>query len=44
VHQLAADPSPCYDRLVALQHALMDLIDFLDNPPIRFPQEHRARV
>jgi hypothetical protein len=29
---------------VALQHALMDLIDFLDDPPARFPQEQRARL
>jgi hypothetical protein len=41
--QLAADPSRSYDRLVALQHALMDLIDFLDDPPTRFLR-HRARL
>lgn len=44
VQQLAADPSPRYDRLVALQHALIDLIDFLDDPPTRFPREHRAKL
>jgi hypothetical protein len=44
VRQLASDPSPRYDRLVALQHALMDPIDFLDDPPTRFPPEHRARL
>ena len=44
VRQLAADPSPSYARLVALQHALMDLIDFLDDPPTRFPPKHRGRL
>jgi hypothetical protein len=44
VQQIAADPSPRYDRLIALQHALLDLIDFLDDPPRRFPQKHRVRM
>jgi hypothetical protein len=44
VRQLASNPSPHDDRLVALQHALMDLIDFLDDPPVRFPKEQRARL
>jgi hypothetical protein len=44
VQQVAADPSPGYDRLVALQHALIDLIDFLDDPPTRFPQKHRGKI
>jgi len=44
VRQLAAEPSPRYARLVDLQHALMDLIDFLDDPPTRFPREHRTRL
>jgi hypothetical protein len=43
VQQLAADPSRSYDRLVALQHALMDLIDFLDDPPTHFLR-HRGRL
>jgi hypothetical protein len=42
--QVADDPSPRYDRLIDLQHALMDLIDFLDDPPTRFPQKHRGRL
>jgi hypothetical protein len=29
---------------VALQHALLDLIDFLDDPPTRFPAEQRSRL
>jgi hypothetical protein len=43
VQQLAADPSGSDDRLVALQHALMDLIDFLDDPPTRLLR-HRGRL
>jgi hypothetical protein len=31
-------------RLVALQNALIDLIDFLDNPPLRVPQELRSKL
>jgi hypothetical protein len=44
VQQVAADPSPRYDRLITLQHALIDLIDFLDDPPTRFPQKHRVKL
>ena len=31
-------------RLIGLQHALLDLIEFLDDPPRRFVQEHRKRL
>lgn len=31
-------------RLPALQNYLMDLIDFLDNPPLRFPLKLRSRI
>ena len=44
IRELAASPSPDHRRLVALQHALLDLIDFLDDPPTRFPQEYRTRL
>lgn len=44
IRQLAADPAPDHRRLVALQHALLDLIDFLDDPPARFPAEQRSRL
>jgi hypothetical protein len=44
IRRLAASPTPDHRRLVALQHALLDLIDFLDDPPARFPQEQRARL
>lgn len=32
------------DRLVALQNALIDLIDFLDHPPLRVPSELRTKI
>jgi hypothetical protein len=35
-------PSPA--RLPALQNNLMDLIDFLDDPPVRFPSTLRSRI
>jgi hypothetical protein len=44
IRELAASPSPDHRRLVALQHALLDLIDFLGDPPTRFPQEYRTRL
>lgn len=44
IRQLAASPAPDHRRLVALQHALLDLIDFLDDPPVRFPAEQRSRL
>jgi hypothetical protein len=31
-------------RLVALQHALIELLEFLDPKHVRFPEEHRTRV
>lgn len=31
-------------RLSALQNYLMDLIDFLDDPPLRFPRKLRSRI
>jgi hypothetical protein len=44
IRRLAANPAPDCRRLVALQHALLDLIDFLDDPPTRFPTEQRSRL
>lgn len=37
VQALAGTGDAGRDRLVALQHALLDLIEFLDDPPVRFP-------
>lgn len=31
-------------RLTRLQHALVDLIEFLDDPPVRFRREHCSRL
>jgi hypothetical protein len=36
--ELAEDATPNYGRLVHLQHALVDLIKLLDDPPRRFPE------
>ncbi len=40
-----ADPAPGQpDRLVSVQHALIDVIEFLDPDGLRFPREHRIRL
>jgi hypothetical protein len=39
-----ANGKPGGERLAALQNHLMDLIDFLDNPPLRFPVTLRSRI
>jgi hypothetical protein len=39
-----ANRKPGGERLAALQNYLMDLIDFLDNPPLRFPMTLRSRI
>ncbi len=33
-----------YERLTKLQHALVDLIDFLDDPPARFVREYCTKL
>lgn len=33
-----------YERLTELQHALVDLIEFLDNPPVRFMRQSCTRI
>lgn len=38
------DPKAHCERLVPLQHALIDLIDFLDDPPVRFSSAQRTRL
>lgn len=42
--ELLAAPMSCRWRLVALQNALIDLIDFLDPESIRFPARQRYRL
>ena len=44
VLRLAQNVEVARPRLVALQHALIDLLDFLDPRGIRFPQERRLKV
>src|SRR5690606_3459932 len=44
VHQIAQRLPEARPRLVALQHALIDLLAFLDPDFIRFPQERRGKV
>ena len=44
VSTLAHDDAPCYERLTQLQHALINLIAFLDDPPRRFLPEHLTKL
>lgn len=44
VRGLSADLSQARPRLVAVQHALVDLLQFLDPNFVRFPEERRAKV
>jgi hypothetical protein len=40
-----ADPAPGQpDRLISIQHALMDVIEFLDPDGLRFPRAHLTRL
>ena len=40
-----ADPAPGQlDRLISIQHALADIIEFLDPSGLRFPREHLTRL
>ena len=41
---LANDPNRYTDRLIQLQHALVDLIDFLDPDCLRYPKERRMKL
>jgi len=41
----AVDPAPGQlDRLISIQHALVDVIEFLDPDGLRFPGQHLARL
>ncbi|MGI8685894.1 MAG: hypothetical protein ACR2MO_12560 [Acidimicrobiales bacterium] len=44
VSALENNDAPNCQRLTELQHALVDLIDFLDDPPRRFLREHRTKL
>lgn len=41
---LSANRTIGHDRLIHLQHALIDLIDFLDDPPTRFLAQYRSKL
>ncbi|MFB2934379.1 hypothetical protein ACE1B6_03795 [Aerosakkonemataceae cyanobacterium BLCC-F154] len=41
---LANNPGKYYQRLIKLQHALVDLIDFLDPDYVRFPKKNRSKI
>jgi hypothetical protein len=44
VRELASGPGEARARLVALQNALIDLLDFLDEPAVRFPRRLRSKI
>lgn len=44
VRGLSANPSQARPRLIAIQHALIDLLQFLDPDFVRFPKERRTKV
>lgn len=44
IQQLAATPTSGLERLLPLQRALIDLIDFLDDPPVRFSPAQRTKL
>jgi hypothetical protein len=44
VRDLASDIGPARARLVALQHALINLLDFLDESAVRFPRKLRSKI
>ncbi len=44
VKALAENPDHGRERLTKLQHALIDLLDFLDPDCVHFPKEHRTKI
>ena len=44
ISALESEDAPTSERLTELQHALIDLIAFLDDPPVRFPADRRTRL
>ena len=44
VDELSRSENLVHPRLVALQHNLVDLINFLDRDSIRFPERHRSKL
>jgi hypothetical protein len=44
LRELASGPGEARGRLVTLQHALIELVDFLDEPAVRFPPRLRSKI
>jgi hypothetical protein len=44
IRQMALDLAPFRPRLVSVQHALIDLLEFLDPEYVRFPRATRSKV
>jgi hypothetical protein len=44
IRAFPSSKDPDRERLAPLQNRLMDLVDFLDNPPLRLPLEMRSRI
>lgn len=44
IRALGTNPAAAHPRLTALQHALVDLLEFLDPDYIRFPRDRRGKV
>jgi hypothetical protein len=44
MRELASGPGAARARLAALQHALIDLLDFLDEEAVRFPRRLRDKI
>lgn len=44
VKQMAVDLSPFRDRLMTIQHALIDLLKFLDPGDVYFPKDKRTKI
>ncbi len=44
IKQMAHDLFPFEERLIRIQHAMIDLLEFLDPQFIRFPRSSRAKV
>jgi hypothetical protein len=44
IRHLATSVDPARPRLIALQHDLVDLLDFLDKTAVRFPENRRSKI
>ncbi|MEL6909829.1 MAG: hypothetical protein AAFO85_06430 [Cyanobacteria bacterium J06598_4] len=44
IEKLAEKPGKHEERLITVQHTLIDLIDFLDDRDIRIPKKYRTKI